>query len=187
MAVKLPTKTSRIRTDSQDLMRVQDNLSQVTDTLIQEATSMHDGTAAIKVASATSGAGFKAVVGPFAYSTTNTPHLAFPNMNIAVYVLPAGTAGSAPHNWVAPFPGSVIGLSAYSSALIATTTQVFLIINGSNLTSLVIPVSTQSASATYARNTYTFNAGAVLTLTVDYGAAGLSTTSTAHMVVEMAA
>ena len=134
--------------------------------------------------------GIKQTIGPFTYSTTSTPHGAFPALQVAVYVQPGNTVGGVPFKWVAPFAGSILAVSASNSVAIAATTGLFVLKNGIDVGFGAVTIIASSATqgiVTQPKGSFSFAAGDTLQLSIDYSVTGLTVTTTAHLLIEMAA
>lgn len=199
---RLPQATIKLRPQDQDLSLIQDNLASPVDQLLKFINGLLDGSTseALKVASLTaagavvgatvaSGAGFKAILGPFTFYdsafVTGAPHnTVFPILNTTG---PAATSvvGHAPM----PFAGSVVGVAVEYFGGTATNTSVTVKKNGSALvtaTNITTGSTFSSGTATYAKGANQFVANDDLTLDVSFSSNGNRGIS-AFIFVELAA
>lgn len=141
-------------------------------------------TGAVTASSVTSGVGFRSVVGPFTLAVAaggaGTTQLTFSPST----VFPAGVL-----NWVAPFPGSIVGISGLGdmAGVVQNVTLEARINGGVPILAQMINSATPQWVNTTSKGAHTFTAGTRLSMWVTYTSAAGNKHFSGFLCVEMAA
>lgn len=189
MPTSLPAATQKLRPADDDLSRIQDNLANPLDKVLAFCGGLQSGSTSesIRVASAASALGFKAVVGPYTYSNA-----AYPGGSLIGQVMVS--TGSANMRYVVPAAGSIVGLSCrITTAVAAVTTLSVIRIRGGVSTTPITESGIVAASpanfgnTAYTKALYDILPGDQLGVNFSWSVSPVNVTAQAYLLLEFAA